>query len=303
MQRSINFTTSLLGPAIVVISGLVIPLIIAQNSIPGLLSNVSDLISNLDQRLHIAVVSAMLIFGVTFVVVYGWALRGLYHWLPRSNIALRPDSTPTLQQPFGWTLWRTTIAFVAIFAVVVLALTQVNYDLTTKTEQIDHLQITMPRFIDSLPIQNSVPTTFPPEDKDRSQQFVNDHSAYGALLWMGTLRPDPTTHISIPIGIWRNQPSSSLPETKIDQILQSTGPNISNVIRAKITNGDTVIDGVTYDITIPASDGSPANTDTVWMMVASTDPYSYIFAASGDKKSMVQAYLILNQMVNSIVIN
>src|SRR5204863_9025590 len=138
MQRSINFTTSLLGSAIVVLSGLVIPLIIAQNGIPGLLSNTSDLVRDFDQPVRVAIVSAALIFGVTFVVVYVWALRGLYHWLPLSNHALRASPTPTLQQPFGRTLWRNTIAFVVVFAMIVLAFTQVNFDLTTKTEQIDH---------------------------------------------------------------------------------------------------------------------------------------------------------------------
>ncbi len=305
-QRSINFSTSLLGLVASVLVILVIPLLIAQLTIPGLLSDAGRQIRDIDQFV-VGGSILILVFVVAFLCL--WALRGLYRWLPLSNEPLNTSGDPTLRQAFGRLLWRNNLAFVFIFGTVMLALIEVNFDLATRTEQIDHLRITMPRLIVPVPIQNGdistivLPAAVPSTFKAQIQRFVNAEPHFGTLQWVGAFWADPALQRPIPLVIWRYQPLPADSESMVDQFVQSAPTVPTNLVRSKITNASAVIDVVTYDFTSPASPDSPASADTLWMVAAHGQQYSYVLVVAAEKQPMLRAGLVLTQIIKSITIH
>jgi hypothetical protein len=125
---------------------------------------------------------------------------------------------------------------------------------------------------------------------------------FGPLLWIGAFNLDPANPIVMLV--WRYQPSGQLSspdqaQSMVDEFAKNAAsiPGISNVTQASVTNADTLVDGVHYDLT------AKGKTTTLWTLVAQNKLYSYFIVVAGDQQPMLRANPALNQMVNSIVVN
>jgi hypothetical protein len=322
VQRSVNFSTSLLGLAAIVLMALVLPALTrAGTTAPvAAATSVGQTAADLSASSRLLGLGTDTTIGLILVLAYVLNLRGLYRWLPLSGEPLRvkAGAEPTLRQFFARSLWRTNAVFFVVFVAGVLALNQAGVNISSRTQAapitrtIDHLQITLPQGAASMPISNGdlrsivvPPSWLSPVFFDSADQFIHNQPPYGPLLWLGAYQPDPASTHVIVFYLWRFQPQSSdflvpdHPELEIDRMVKnySTVEVLNNFARDSRSNQDTLLDSVTYDET--------AGTSSLmhWRIAIRGKQYSYLLFMYGVKQDMTKYRATLDSIVSSLIVN
>jgi hypothetical protein len=322
VQRSVNFSTSLLGLTAIVLMALVLPALTgAGATVPvAAATSVGQAAADFSASSRVLGLGADTTVGLILVLAYLLNLRGLYRWLPLSNEPFRAKAgaEPTLRQFFAGSLWRTNAVFFVVFVAGVLALNQAGVNISSQTQvtpvtrTIDHLQITLPQGAASMPISNSdlrsivaPPGWLTPVFFDSADQFVRNQPPYGPLLWLGAYQPDPASTHVIVLYLWRFQPQSTdflvpdHPELEIDRMAKDY-PSIdvfNNFARTNRSNQDTLLDSVTYDETAGTS------SLTHWRIAIRGKQESYLLFMYGVKQDMTTYRSTLDGIVSSLNIN